>query len=297
MALDLLPSYALFGFAPEVGFSASFHIERVSHRQVLHDGTVQPHRHPHLHQLTYWLTGNGTYILEDERHSIAAGMICWVPAGRIHGFSIEAQSDAIVLSIAREHVDASLAAVERRHGEQVLLSSAVFLPQAEWAAELKQLFLKAERDYLASSWGCQEAIGLRAQLIFIFVGRWLAAEGRLATGTMLKSTLFGRLQAYVESRFQSHPSVAELADELGTTPYLLNKCCRSATGLYVSDYVRRRIMREAERLLLFTVSDIAEIAELTGFSDPSHFTRVFKTLHGQTPKDWRAKTLQTSASG
>ncbi len=288
-----LPSYALFGQTLETEIAASFHVERVSSRAALHNGLVEPHRHPHLHQLTYWLVGKGRYLLEDQQRQISAGMLCWVPAGRVHGFSVDSGSDAIVLSLAREHVDVLLASVERGHGEQVLLHPCVIAPEPVMIKELAALFAIAEGSYANSGWGCQESIGAIATLIFIFVGRHLAERDSLKIGSMLKGSLFHKLQTCVERRFHEHPGVAELAEEIGTTPYLLNNACRAAAGLNVSEYVRRRILREVERLLLFTVSDMAQIAELTGFSDPSHFTRTFKAFHGDTPKAWRARAIDS----
>lgn len=286
---DALPSYALFGESPETGFSAGFHVERTSSRITLHNGTVEPHRHPHLHQLTYWVSGAGEYVLEDHRHPVAPGLLCWIPAGRIHGFSVEPGSDAIVISLAREHSEAQLASIERGHGAQVFLHPCLVQVGPGLPDGLEALFARAERDYADSGWGCQETISALAGLIFISIGRHLAEKSRLKAGSMLKTPLFQKLQACVEQRFQRHPNVADLASEIGTTPYLLNKACHSATGLYVSAFVRRRIVREVERLLQFTELDLAQVAELTGFSDPSHFTRTFKALRGETPKVWRAK--------
>jgi two-component system response regulator YesN len=40
-------------------------------------------------------------------------------------------------------------------------------------------------------------------------------------------------------------------------------------------------------LLLTTEKTTAEIAELTGFTDASYFTKTFKSTYGQTPKDYR----------
>ncbi len=291
---DALPSYALFGESPETGFSAGFHVERTSSRIALHNGTVEPHRHPHLHQLTYWVSGAGEYVLEDQRHPVSPGLLCWIPAGRIHGFSVEPGSDAIVISLAREHAEAQLASIELGHGAQVFLHPCLVECGPGLPDGLEVLFARAERDYAGSGWGCQETVGALAGLIFISIGRHLAEQGRLMAGSMLKTPLFQKLQTCVEQRFKDHPSVSDLAAEIGTTPYLLNKACHAATGLHVSKFVRRRIVREVERLLLFTELDMAQVAELTGFSDPSHFTRTFKALRGETPKVWRARAQSGS---
>jgi AraC family transcriptional regulator, transcriptional activator of pobA len=292
MSLGFPPSYSLFGNSPERGLSTSFHVERISHRYESHRGTVEPHKHPHLHQLTYWVAGEGRYILEGGQVPIVPGMICWNPAGRIHGFSVGPQGDAIVLSMTREYVDKHLASIERHRGAQVLLQQCIVPPVAERITETAALFADAEHHYAAAQWGWQEAIGAIASLAFIRIGRFLTEHGRLESGAILKTPLFGRLHECVEECFRDHPTVEELAHRLGTTPYLLNQSCRSATGENVSAFVRRRILREAERQLLFSDSSIAAISDFTGFADPSHFSRLFRAHHGVTPRAWRTRVLK-----
>ena len=50
-----------------------------------------------------------------------------------------------------------------------------------------------------------------------------------------------------------------------------------------------------KRLLRETKMPIAEICDKCGFSEPSHFTRFFKRLAGQTPSEYR-KRSDASAS-
>ena len=293
MSIPYPPSYALFGERPENTLSAICHVERISSRAALHNGNVEAHRHPHLHQLTYWISGDGHYALEDRSYHVSPGLLCWVPAGKFHGFSVVSGSDAVVISLAREHFDEPFSSFDRGHGEQVMLNPCVIPPGSDFVGDLDALFAMAERNYGASSWACQDSIRAIASLIFIFVGQYLSERNRLETGLMLKAPLFRKLQTHVDKRFQDHPSVMDLSVHIGTTPYLLNKACRSATGLNVSNFVRLRILREVERLLLFTDFDLAQIAEQTGYTDPSHFTRAFKAFHGKTPSAWRAETINT----
>jgi len=264
---------------------ARYHVERVSDRRSIHRGQVEPHRHPHLHQLTYWIAGGGEYQIEAARHTIAPGSLCWIPAGYIHGFSVGPQTDAIVLSLARDYVGEDLAAIAQGSAEAVLRHACVICPEREYAEELHRIFACAEREYARSVWGAQDVLSALATHIFVIVGRH--QQDLTENWPLPKHHLFQRLEACVERRFREHPTVHDLANELGSTPYLLNQASRAATGLKISDYVRSRAMHEAQRLLLFTAVDIAEVSILVGYSDPSHFTRTFRAFHSETPRDWR----------
>ena len=42
-----------------------------------------------------------------------------------------------------------------------------------------------------------------------------------------------------------------------------------------------------QRMLRFPEQNITEIAEVSGFVSPSHFTRIFKGKEGISPSGWR----------
>jgi AraC family transcriptional activator of pobA len=289
------PSYGLFGHAPAHGPLVSYHVERISSRRSVHDGNVEPHHHPHLHQLTYWTAGSGSYVAGTLRHDVVPGLLCWMPAGNSHGFQIDAAADAIVLSLDRERTSSLIAGIGDDTGEALLHAPCVLQPVAAPASAAARLFAMAEAEYTGDGWGCQDGLGAIVRLILIDLGRRLQYAGLADLGQAMKTPLFRRFETHVEANFRAHPTVDQIAASLATTPFLLNRACRTATGLHVSAYVRRRILREAERLLLFTMSEIGEVAYLCGFADRSHFTRTFRQARGETPSAWRDKAIRQRA--
>lgn len=283
------PLYSLFGLAPERIMPAHSHVERVSDRREIHRGLVEPHRHPHLHQLTYWIAGTGEYQVETNRSAIVQGSLCWVPAGHIHGFSVKPRSDAIVFSLSRDHFAGELAAIAQGAGETVLRCPCVIPPDGHSGCGLAELFNRCELEFEQGAWAAQDVLSALARQALVVVGRYLNRLANIENTPMVRNDLFRRLEDCVEHGFRDHPTVAGIADELGSTPYLLNRACYTATGLQVSAFVRSRIMHEAQRLLLFTAIDIAEVAMMTGYADPSHFTRAFRAFHGETPRNWRER--------
>ncbi|HEY7773021.1 MAG TPA: helix-turn-helix transcriptional regulator, partial [Marinagarivorans sp.] len=52
-------------------------------------------------------------------------------------------------------------------------------------------------------------------------------------------------------------------------------------------YVQNKRMSIAEDLLRTSNITIAEIANLSGFQDPQHFSRLFKKLYNVSPRQYR----------
>ena len=82
-------------------------------------------------------------------------------------------------------------------------------------------------------------------------------------------------------------SVAGLARELGCSPDHISRRFRAHTGFRIMEAVHRRRIDQARHLLHDSDMNVAEIAWSCGFSQPSYFNRIFKTLTGTTPKAFR----------
>ncbi|QFR24593.1 AraC family transcriptional regulator [Schleiferilactobacillus harbinensis] len=74
----------------------------------------------------------------------------------------------------------------------------------------------------------------------------------------------------------------------------LSRYIKRETGYSFSTLLQKLRLKEAARLLSTSDLSVEEIIERVGYSDLSHFYRVFKATYGQTPGDFRAheKSIQ-----
>ena len=82
-------------------------------------------------------------------------------------------------------------------------------------------------------------------------------------------------------------SVEELAGIACLSPSHFHARFRQAFGQTPVHFIRAMRVREACRLLLLTQRKVQDIAEATGFGNVYYFCRVFKTLHGVSPGEYR----------
>ncbi|GAB3016481.1 hypothetical protein GCM10027185_10740 [Spirosoma pulveris] len=83
-------------------------------------------------------------------------------------------------------------------------------------------------------------------------------------------------------------SLNELSESLAVNPaYVSRAFSRYFDDLSFGEYIRKLRIEKALFLLETTPYSLSEIAYLTGFSDQSHFTRIFKKLVGENPSDYR----------
>lgn len=88
-------------------------------------------------------------------------------------------------------------------------------------------------------------------------------------------------------------SLKEISEDLQIHPsYISREFSKYFNNLSFGAYIRKLRIEKAIDLLANPEHSISEIAYLTGFSDQSHFTRIFKTQTGLNPSDYRKNLLK-----
>lgn len=88
-------------------------------------------------------------------------------------------------------------------------------------------------------------------------------------------------------------SLKEISQSLNVHPsYLSREFSKYFDNLSFGDYIRKLRIEKSIALLKDPKYSLAEIAYLTGFSDQSHFNRVFKNNTGKTPSAYRKNILK-----
>lgn len=291
-----LPFYYIYGEAPREVDVLFVHVERVSDRGRFHQGRVRPHRHAHLHQISFWFDGKGTYDMEGIRMPMPASSLTIMPAGTVHGFDVEGSSDAIVITMSAGFKEGCISGTSIRIADS--LSAAGLLPlSAPLAAEFERLFLRVEEEYRYPSWAQTDAISAYVRLILIMAARLRDANDEPFGNSGSAARLLPRFHALLDRHFREHRPVAYYADALATTPYLLNAATISGHGTSAAAMIRNRVIVESKRLLLYTMLQIGEIAAALGYDDPTHFSRAFRRDTGQSPLAWRNAQHSRHAAG
>lgn len=92
----------------------------------------------------------------------------------------------------------------------------------------------------------------------------------------------------IHERFSDCLTLEEISTEVGVHPVYLSRVFRQHYRCTIGDYIRRLRIEYASHQIQTTETPLLEISVNAGFSDQSHFSRIFKRQMGITPTKYRA---------
>ena len=105
----------------------------------------------------------------------------------------------------------------------------------------------------------------------------------------LPSRMIESLDAYIRENCGDEISNTEIGAIFGYHPFYVSRMLKDKKGITMRQYIISYRLKAAAKMLELTKKSIAEIAEETGFTDASYFTKTFRASFGMTPKEWRNK--------
>lgn len=103
-----------------------------------------------------------------------------------------------------------------------------------------------------------------------------------------RSRVITNVLEYIDENYQKDFPLTDLAEVAGVTPQHLCRIFKAAMNMRPNEYLVKKRVREAKRMMLRTEKQISEIASECGFPNAGYFSTVFKKLEGMTPAEYRS---------
>ena len=96
-----------------------------------------------------------------------------------------------------------------------------------------------------------------------------------------------KAREYIQEHQTEKLSLQQVAKAVNTSTFYFCKLFKKVTGINFTDYLSRVRIEKSKNLLLNPNLRVSEIAFEIGFQSLTHFNRIFKTLAGQSPTEYR----------
>lgn len=95
---------------------------------------------------------------------------------------------------------------------------------------------------------------------------------------------------FIDKNYKKQISLEDVAKHVHISPSHFSRGFKEFTGINFIDYVTKKRIEEAKKLLLTTNLNIGEVGLMVGYDDPNYFGRVFKNMVGMPPSKFKVKS-------
>ena len=114
-------------------------------------------------------------------------------------------------------------------------------------------------------------------------------EVRMKSKNRHDNSIIKKIQRYIVSNLSGDLSLETIGDIFYMNPAYMSRLYKQTTGQNISDYITKKRMELANKLLLHSEMKIYIIAKEVGYASPAYFNRIFKKIESVTPQEYREK--------
>ena len=150
---------------------------------------------------------------------------------------------------------------------------------------LPKCLSRAEADRLKADLKSTTESEVQAHLVLLrAIAESIAQDPSI---TEVEENVGGLIKEYIKRNLTKKISLSDIAWHLHCSTVTLTQSFKGEFGITIVDYITKKRMELARRLLLSTDEPVSKIAESVGFADSEYFSRLFKKHHGAPPTVWR----------
>jgi AraC family transcriptional regulator, transcriptional activator of pobA len=251
------------------------------------DHALDAPQRPEFHTVYLGLRGKGSLVVDFTPVPLGANTMTIVARGRIQQFVPSKDLDAWMLLVSPELLELDPRTVDPLRGASVL-SPAWPVPSLRLAAaDREDLIVLAEQLAREQARALDE---LQPAVMTALVRAILLRAERIARAAGARPVLVPALTRFftiLERDLSTTRSVGHYAKAAGVSPRRLHELVVASTGKSPKEIVDDRVVLEQKRLLAHTDVSIKELAERTGFAEPTNLVKFFRQRTGTTPEAFR----------
>ena len=252
--------------------------------------------HGHLFsELVVILNGSGKHVTEAESYPICRGDIFVLNGRTSHAFedlsrlelcNVMYDPDRLIQPQPDLYADPgyrALFVLEPLYRKTYQFKGKLQLTGADLGV-VTALLGALEREQDAHLPGYQSLLSAYFMQLVVLLSRYYSASPGRPTQAMLR---LADALGYLEENYHRPLELTELAERANLSKNQFLRVFRKAFDTTPMDYLAKRRIQKARKLLETTPLSISEIAFDTGFMDSNYFSRRFRQETGKSPRDYR----------
>ncbi|WP_432092713.1 AraC family transcriptional regulator [Streptomyces sp. bgisy100] len=248
-------------------------------------GSGRPQR-PEFHLLLTVDHGLLWHMVDFADHALSRDTWLWVRPGQVQRFgNLDAASGTLVL-FRPDLLDPATSADVRLDAP---FGRSLWQVAGEDASALRNALDHLAAEYRSSGLPDHTRAAVLQRLLAVVLLRLTHLTEPVGTLTAEHAETFHRFRAAVEQDYPRARDVGHYARVLGYAPRTLTRAALDAVGVGAKEFIDRRVILEASRLLAHGDEPVAGVAARLGFLDTSNFVKYFTQRTDTPPAAFRAR--------
>lgn len=229
-----------------------------------------------FYDLTYVIDGSSTYVVDDEEIVLESGDVIYIPKG----YKRKAYTDAenpmhcFAFNFQYSYLDGSFRELPFARKFHIGIDHHLI----ELMKTFKFVWLEKKSGYK-----------LEVRGLFLLVLHHLMTRYLDQNNTSVHRKRINKIKKYILENFNTDIKMRELADLVHLHPGYLGKIFKDEVGYTITEFINRiRVGKACD--LLATGETVSDTAYQCGFNDPFYFSKVFKTIKGFPPSEFKTHT-------
>lgn len=242
--------------------------------------TLEPHSHSDYYQIYYVISGEGDFIVGEERAKLHQGMYLFTRPTDRHGIIDTRDVDGKPLRM----LEVKYAVFNKELKESLDHVPNVCVGSDNLEAMLNLVFNEALE---MSPW--YREIGTHTLIAALY--NIIRYQEMNSTTNEQKLMVSDQIKEYIKENYDNEVPLDKVAQHVGHSKNYICKTFKENTGMTINLFLNKVRIEQAAQLLINTNLDVAEISSNIGYNNVYHFIKTFKKIVGTSPGNFRKNEL------
>lgn len=248
----------------------------------INDNMVKSHYHEYF-ELYYLEYGHRIHMMEGDLYNMSSGeFILFPPYVMHHSYGeMDVPFKRLLLYFRPEFV------LSKEILNDISTSSGIYRLNAKDSQQVHNIMNQILKEQEEKGQLYEEDMQMLLNHLLIQIARHHSEAGKPE-----KQNRITNIIRYIHDHYKENISLEELASLFFISPYYLCREFKRYTNRTIIQYINSIRIIEAQRLIMETNYSITEISSLVGFSNITHFERVFKSVTGISPSKSKKQYIE-----
>ena len=258
------------------------------------NGNGITHTHDFI-EIVYILSGKGKQFVDGKIYNVQRGDMLFINYGSVHSFELDEGSTYVNICFFPETVGENIIKSDNAFS---ILSLTAFNEMrcdeeggrisffGKERTEVEDLLSAMIREYREKKYAWDTVVGSYLNVLITYMLR--KTEAGVETAEI--DQVWQELALYIDENLRSKLTLSALAGKCFYNPSYFSRVFKEKFGMSLVEYVTRKRLAYAVKLLNESELSIDEISDRAGFSDRGGFYHAFSKYIGGTPSDYRPET-------